>query len=113
MDCKHQVLRPNRRKRPAAWQSRADSGLPSWRCFHDAQGRQFTLPYLGSAAIRHRARRRLFFSAKLTRFTLLRRTWKSIEVLHQPYFLFDTREKGNDNQGHTYGTQLSNEDKEK
>jgi len=33
--------------------------------------------------------------------------------LTQPYFLFDTREKGNGNQGHTYGTQLSNEDKEK
>jgi len=34
-------------------------------------------------------------------------------VLTQPYVLFDTREKGNGNQGHTYGTQLSNEDKEK
>jgi hypothetical protein len=33
--------------------------------------------------------------------------------LTQPYFLFDTKEKGNGNQGHTYGTQLSNEDKEK
>jgi len=33
--------------------------------------------------------------------------------LTQPYFVFDTREKGNGNQGHTYGTQLSNEDKEK
>jgi hypothetical protein len=33
--------------------------------------------------------------------------------LTQTYFLFDTREKGNGNQGHTYGTQLSNEDKEK
>lgn len=33
--------------------------------------------------------------------------------LTQPYFLFDTREKGNGNQGHTYGTQLSNEDKER
>jgi hypothetical protein len=29
----------------------------------------------------------------------------------QPYFLFDTREKGNGNQGHIYGTQLSDEDK--
>jgi mono/diheme cytochrome c family protein len=33
--------------------------------------------------------------------------------LYQPYFLFETREKGNGNQGHTYGTQLSGEDKEK
>ena len=33
--------------------------------------------------------------------------------LTQLYSLFDTREKGNGNQGHTYGTQLSNEDKEK
>jgi cbb3-type cytochrome c oxidase subunit III len=33
--------------------------------------------------------------------------------LTQPYFLFDTQEKGNGNQGHTYGTQLSKEDKEK
>jgi hypothetical protein len=33
--------------------------------------------------------------------------------LTQPYFLFDTSEKGNGNQGHTYGTQLSSEDKEK
>ena len=33
--------------------------------------------------------------------------------LYQPYFLFDTREKGNGNQGHTYGTQLSGEDKER
>jgi hypothetical protein len=33
--------------------------------------------------------------------------------LTQPYFLFDTREKGNGNKGHTYGTQLSNQDKEK
>ena len=33
--------------------------------------------------------------------------------LTQPYFSFDTREKGNGNQGHAYGTQLSNEDKEK
>jgi hypothetical protein len=31
----------------------------------------------------------------------------------QPYFLFDTREKGNGNQGHTYGTELSAEDKDK
>ena len=34
-------------------------------------------------------------------------------TLTEPYFLFDTREKGNDNQGHTYGTQLSSQDKEK
>ena len=33
--------------------------------------------------------------------------------LYQPYFLFDTREKGNGNQGHTYGTQLSGEEKER
>src|SRR5438876_54656 len=33
--------------------------------------------------------------------------------LTQPYILFDTREKGNGNNGHTYGTQLSNQDKEK
>jgi hypothetical protein len=33
--------------------------------------------------------------------------------LTEPYFLFDTREKGNGNQGHTYGTQLSSQDKEK
>ena len=33
--------------------------------------------------------------------------------LTQPYVLFDTREKGNGNKGHTYGTQLSNQDKEK
>jgi len=33
--------------------------------------------------------------------------------LTQRYFLFDTREKRNGNQGHTYGTQLANEDKEK
>src|SRR6266571_9138010 len=33
--------------------------------------------------------------------------------LTDPYFLFDTREKGNGNQGHMYGTQLSNEDKQK
>jgi hypothetical protein len=33
--------------------------------------------------------------------------------LEQPYPLFDTREKGNGNQGHTYGTQLSVEDKER
>ena len=32
--------------------------------------------------------------------------------LTQPYFLFDTREKGNGNQAHTYGTQLSSQDKE-
>jgi hypothetical protein len=31
----------------------------------------------------------------------------------EPHFLFDTREKGNGNQGHTYGTQLSSQDKEK
>jgi hypothetical protein len=31
----------------------------------------------------------------------------------QPYFIFDTQEKGKGNQGHTYGTQLSNDDKEK
>jgi hypothetical protein len=34
-------------------------------------------------------------------------------TLTQRYFLFDTREKGNGNQGHTYGTQLSSHDKEK
>jgi hypothetical protein len=34
-------------------------------------------------------------------------------TLTEPYFLFDTREKGNGNQGHTYGTQLSSQDKEK
>jgi hypothetical protein len=28
-------------------------------------------------------------------------------------FLFDTREEGNGNQGHAYGTQLSSQDKEK
>jgi len=33
--------------------------------------------------------------------------------LKQPYFLFDTRQQGNGNQGHTYGTQLPNEDKDK
>ena len=33
--------------------------------------------------------------------------------LTQPYLLFDTREKGNGSKGHTYGTQLSNQDKEK
>jgi hypothetical protein len=33
--------------------------------------------------------------------------------LTQPYILFDTREKGNGNNGHTYGTQLSSQDKEK
>jgi hypothetical protein len=33
--------------------------------------------------------------------------------LRQPYFLFDTTEKGNGNKGHTYGTQLSEQDKEK
>ncbi len=33
--------------------------------------------------------------------------------LKQPYFLFDTRQHGNGNQGHTYGTQLPNEDKDK
>jgi hypothetical protein len=33
--------------------------------------------------------------------------------LMQPYSLFDTREKGNGNQGHTYGTQLSPQEKEK
>ncbi len=33
--------------------------------------------------------------------------------LTQPYFLFDTTEKGNGNKGHTYGTQLSEQDKEK
>src|SRR5438034_328042 len=32
--------------------------------------------------------------------------------LTQPYSLFDTREKGNGNQGHMYGTQLSSQDKE-
>jgi hypothetical protein len=32
--------------------------------------------------------------------------------LEQPYFLFDTREKGNGNQGHAYGTQLSGAEKE-
>ncbi len=31
----------------------------------------------------------------------------------QPYFLLDTREKGNGNKGHIYGTQLSDQDKEK
>jgi hypothetical protein len=31
----------------------------------------------------------------------------------QPYFLFDTRQQGNGNQGHSYGTQLSNEEKGK
>ncbi len=31
----------------------------------------------------------------------------------QPYFLFDTKQRGNGNQGHTYGTQLSEEDKRK
>jgi len=31
----------------------------------------------------------------------------------QRYFLFDTRERGNGNQGHAYGTQLPNEDKDK
>ena len=33
--------------------------------------------------------------------------------LEQPYPLFDTRENGNGNQGHTYGTQLPVEDKER
>jgi hypothetical protein len=33
--------------------------------------------------------------------------------LQQPHFLFDTRERGNGNGGHTYGTQLPNEEKEK
>jgi hypothetical protein len=33
--------------------------------------------------------------------------------LRQPYFLFDTKQQGNGNQGHTYGTQLSDADKDK
>jgi hypothetical protein len=33
--------------------------------------------------------------------------------LMQPYFFFDTTEKGNGNKGHTYGAQLSEQDKEK
>lgn len=40
----------------------------------------------------------------------LRPTGPTGELI-QAYFLFDTREKGNGNQGHAYGTQLSNEDK--
>jgi hypothetical protein len=36
-----------------------------------------------------------------------------LDEMTRPYFLFDTREKGNGNKGHTYGTQLSNPDKEK
>lgn len=31
----------------------------------------------------------------------------------QPYFLFDVRQQGNGNQGHSYGTQLPSEDKDK
>jgi hypothetical protein len=33
------------------------------------------------------------------------------ELTH-PYSLFDTTEKGNGNNGHAYGTQLSDQDKE-
>jgi hypothetical protein len=33
--------------------------------------------------------------------------------LKQPYFLFDTRQKGNGNQGHSYSVQLSDEEKDK
>src|SRR5207248_11202132 len=40
------------------------------------------------------------------------RATRATGELTQPYILFDTREKGNGNNGHTYGTQLSNQDKE-
>jgi processive rubber oxygenase RoxA-like protein len=33
--------------------------------------------------------------------------------LHDPHFLYDTRQRGNGNGGHTYGTQLPNDEKEK
>jgi len=36
-----------------------------------------------------------------------------MKMLQQRYFRFDTTEKGNGNQGHTYGTHLSSQVKEK
>ncbi len=74
------------------------------------------MPYLGSAAICYRARGRLFFSAKFTRLTLLCRNSKPIGPkgeLQNRYFLHDTRVRAEGNGGHLYGTQLSDDDKNK
>jgi hypothetical protein len=84
-----------------------------YRQFHDAWRRQFTAPSLRDAPIRHRARRCLFFSAKLTRLTLLCRNWKSIEVLHRPYFLLAHEKTEIAIKATPTGTRLSNEDKDR
>src|SRR5881396_3221198 len=78
MDREHEVRRLNRRKRPAAGQSSVVTGLPGDRQLHNARRWQCTAPYLGAAAICDRTRRRLFFSAKFTRLTLLRESSKQL-----------------------------------
>jgi hypothetical protein len=55
--------------------------LPDYRRFHGAWRRQSAPPCLGPATIRNRARGCLFFSAKFTRHTVLRRRWKCIGAL--------------------------------
>src|SRR5262249_36444226 len=84
LDSEHQVLRLDRRERPAARKSGAGTALPGCRRFQQTGRWRFTTSCFWTSAVHNGPRRRVFLSARLTRLTLFRRGWKYVAVRRSP-----------------------------